>query len=276
MPCDSAGAGLIALGALRRRLELSTANDLAAHYSRFAALKSVAGQQPAIRHRYRTGRFSFDGVDTQGNTWLKHDSKDEYRMVVLPTNATEWQFEGEAPVVTSVEAEIPHAHIYHELVRDGGPIHLPNLRMTDSALCLAGRNAGESVTKQGLEDISFQLGAQVASLRSLLTIQGWSRGSASRLTFHNVRTGIRDREVGSPLTVVADGHAAFLDIADQPAFYNSDIIGVISRAVEREELERLGAKVASFEQWYVPESYMPCVPGVKHPRGMELLLFARQ
>jgi hypothetical protein len=38
MPCDSAAAGLIALGAMRRRLELDDANDLTAHFQRIRAL----------------------------------------------------------------------------------------------------------------------------------------------------------------------------------------------------------------------------------------------
>jgi hypothetical protein len=276
MPCDSAAAGLIALGAIRRRLELSCANDLAAHYERFKALSTTSGEQPAVRHRHRPGRFRFDSMDSEGNPWLRHDTKDDYRMVVLPANATDWQFDGEAPVMAAEDAEIPYELFYRALIEGVNSIHAHNLRTTDSVLCLAGRSAGESVTRRALDEVNFQLSGEIASLSSLLSVQAWLSGRASRLTFYNVRTGNRDREVGTPMILMADGHTSFLDVVDQPDFHNSDIISVISRTVEREELERVGAKIASFEQWYVPEPYAPCADRGQLPRGMELLLLVRQ
>ena len=43
MPCDSAAAGLIALGAMRKCLELDDANDVASHYQR---LLDIARARP--------------------------------------------------------------------------------------------------------------------------------------------------------------------------------------------------------------------------------------
>jgi hypothetical protein len=197
-------------------------------------------------------------------------------MVVLPVNATDWQFEDEAPVLVSEEAEIEHGTLYESLIEAGGGIHCRNLRTTDSGLCLAGRSAGMSVTKEAFDRIRFKVDDQLASLSSLLSVQGWGKPTASRMTFYNTRTEVRDRNAGAPILAVADGHSAFLDLTDLSTFLDSDIIAVTPKDLGRDDLESMGEKIASLEQWYLAEPLTSRFPLLKPPPGMEVLLLARR
>ena len=58
MPCDSAGAGLLALGAMRRRLALADANDLQSHFQRIERLAIQGAVQTVLRHEKDRGRSS--------------------------------------------------------------------------------------------------------------------------------------------------------------------------------------------------------------------------
>jgi hypothetical protein len=54
--------------------------------------------------------------------------------------------------------------------------------------------------------------------------------------------------------VVADGDSAFLRAIDPPDFKDSDVVGVVHRAVGRDRLELIGTKLADLSQWYASDA----------------------
>jgi hypothetical protein len=91
-----------------------------------------------------------------------------------------------------------------------------------------------------------------------LARHGWSTSNRiSRVNFFNSRTEQIDRPGSETALVVADGDASFLKVIDLPQFQRSDVIGVISRIVDRERSERVGNRIVGLRQWFVddPEFY---------------------
>lgn len=266
MPCDSAGAGLLALGAVRRRLALADANDLQSHFQRIERLAIQGAIQTVLRHEKDKGRFFLRGRDGTGKVWVQHEMSSRsggperdgpLRKAILPELANAWWFEGEAPVQVLEGAELPYGPFYDALIEDAAAIIPANLRRSDSGICLAGRSTGESVSHALTAAVRFQIGDRVADLSQLLTVHNWSPGTVSRTAFFNSRTGERDRQVSPPRLVVADGDAAFLKVVDAPEFKNSNVVGVIHRAVERDRLETIGDKIAALGQWYEHDAALP-------------------
>jgi hypothetical protein len=259
MPCDSAGAGLVALGAMRRRLTLPDANDLRSHFQRIERLAIQGAVQTVLRHEKDRGRFLLRGRDSTGKVWVQHEMSSRaggperdgpLRKAIIPELANAWWFEGEAPVQVLEGAELPYGPLYDALIEDAAAIIPANLRRSDSGVCLAGRSAGEIVSRAITAAVRFQIGDRVADLSQLLTVHNWSPGTVSRTAFFNSRTGERDRQVSPPRLVVADGDAAFLKAVDAQDFKNSNVVGVIHRAVERDRLDAIGDKIAALGQWY--------------------------
>jgi hypothetical protein len=276
LPGDSAAAGLIALGAMRKRLEEKDANDLARHFTRLKGLSTPHRTGVVLRHRSRTGRWVFDSIDACGNMWLRIDPpQDSLRMLLLQTNASDWRFDGEAPVRTHMADQIPYTVLYNRLIDDVAPVFAPNLSRSESAICIAGRTGGGAATLEAIDAVRLRADGQEAKLGELLTVQGWLRGTASRVTFFNTRTDAFDRESGTPAVVVADGHAAFLRVIDNEDFSESDVLAVIQKTADREQLEAVGSKIANMSQWYstIPQTALDLQA---LPRGMDLLLLARR
>jgi hypothetical protein len=192
---------------------------------------------------------------------------------VLPQSAFDWYFDGEAPVHAHQGAEPPYAELYEAL--EGGAVIKSNLRQSDSAICLAGRVAGGSVSKAIFEGVRLKKDSFSADLSELLTVQDWSPGKISRISFFNTRTQQLDRNAGLTRLVIADGDAAFLRVLERTEFKSSDVVGVIQRAVDRERLEALGFKIAELQQWYSPEVGMQgSMP--PPPPGIAILLLRRK
>lgn len=260
MPCESAAAGLVALGGIRYRLGVEGANDCTAHYERIARLLG-ARRNIFLRHKEYRGRFFVDGKDKHGFIRVCREDIDNSRLsaktkfkstIVLPNNATDWHFDGEAPVRTAQGSELPHKRVYELIV--GKPSVLKgNLTRSDSSLCLAGRVSGESASKNIFSEVRFRQGDEIADLAHLLTVQDWSPGgNVSRINFFNTRTAHLDRNTGLAKVVVADGDVAFLRVLEAPEFSSTDVVGVIHRTVARENLEAIGFKLSSLTQWYAP------------------------
>jgi hypothetical protein len=272
MPCESAAAGLVSLGAMRRRLSLEDANDRAAHFERIQRLAAKPSRDAFLRHKEYRGRFFVEGKDCHGFIRVCREDLDCSRLsnktkfkatIILPNTATDWHFDGEAPVQTAHGAELPHRQIYDSILLDP-PVFRGNLTRSDSWLCLAGRVSGESASKNVFGAIRVKKADEVADLSQLLSIQDWAPRNASRVNFFNTRTARIDRNTGLTRLVVADGDAAFLKVLDSSEFSSSDVVGVIHRAVARESLEAVGFKLSSLTQWYEPEDDQ----GIPPPVGM--------
>jgi hypothetical protein len=284
MPCESAGAGLVAVGAIRRRLSLHDASDCLSHFERIAKLAGRCDSETFLRHDTMKGRFRLDGIDQRGLVWVRRVSGgagDPFaqngppRIVILASNANQWRFEREAPTVALQGIGLSYGPHYAGLI-DGAAEPLPsNLAQSDSAICLAGRVAGESVSRNAFAAIRFDCDGQVADLTQLLTVHRWSPDTVSRITFFNSRTGQLDRDTGSTELLIADGDSAFLKALDADAFRRSDVLGIIDRAVDRDRLESVSTKLAGLSQWFAPEGQIPDgLPST--PAGITVLTLTRR
>ena len=284
MPSESAAAGLVALGAMRRRLGINDANDSTLHYQRIERLAANHNIYTFLRHNNETGRFRLEGKDGKGVIWVRKETGGDSRfsnrtrlatrIAIFPWRACDWHFDGEAPVQTAKGTELRHVHFYEALMnRD--PIVRSSLSFSDSGICLAGRIAGESVSRAIFGQIRFRQDNHFADLSELLAIQGWLPGTISRVTFFNTRTRQFDRNTGLTRLVVADGDSAFLRVLESTEFKSSDVLGVISRTVERERLESIGFKIAELQQWYAPDfDRQGAIPRL--PSGITLLELKRR
>ena len=275
MPCDSAGAGLVALGAIRYRLTLAEANDALAHFERIQALAVRQDGETCLRHQSMRGGFRLDGKDQRGWVWARHEqttAADRFtrngplRVAIHAENANDWRLEGEAPAETVRGSRLPHRRFHEELI-EGAALPLePNLARSDSAICFAGRLTGESASRSALSTIRLECHDHVADLAELLTVRRWSPDTVSRVTFFNSRTRQFDRNTNRTSLVVADGDSAFLRAIDAREFKQSDVVGVIHRTVERDRLESIGTKLADLSQWYMPDGKtldpFPPPPGI--------------
>mgnify|MGYP001378374485 CR=1 FL=1 len=265
MPCDSAGALLVALGAMRCRLEQEHANDLGRHHARLKNLPELPPhQRPRLRHIHRRGLFEFHESGSSGILWLrKVGSEGNERLAILDANITEWLFDGEPPVQARQGAPLAYYDLLQRLIPHSGAIRRANLSWSDSAICLAGRIAGKAATQTLGDAVQFSYGAERAALSELLGVQGWHEGETSRVQFFNAHTSTFDREAGRPELLVADGHGAFMRTIDHPSFSTSDVIAVLPRTVDFELSERLADKLSSLSQWFsrqVDESVRCALP----------------
>lgn len=276
MPCDSAAAGLIALGAMRRCLELDDANDVESHYK---MLLDIAHKQPksvSLRHATRSGCFVFDGFDPNGNPKVKRlKSKSSLCMNIPRAAAMNWRIDGEAPVAVPNGQQVPNSQFYAHLVKQGSNIRPSNLSESHSKICLAGRGLGEAPTRACMADIRFREGSSEANLSQLLTVQSWMPGTISRVMFYNARTEEFDRQVGKPQVVIADGDTSFLKVVDGEDFEHSDVVGVIHRTMERDRLEAVGCKMVNKRQWYNEDDAILKGLPEKKPRGIGISRLVR-
>lgn len=275
MPCESAGAGLVALGALRYRLSLAGADDAHSHFDRLCRLATSKPTSPNIYHPEYGGPFLIKGTYAEGALKVEMQppgrrKKRLLRVAIFPDRAVEWQIEDEPPVMQLEGDSRPYLPIYEHLVEGSQRVIPSNLVRSDSAICLAGRVAGEIATREALSQVRFRIGNQPANLAELATVHGWSNGAVSRLTFFNSRTEKVDRCPAPPIVVVADGDLALLKVLSAKAFYGSHVLGVVHRAVERDRLESLGNALNN--QWYSLEGAgLPAGPVTPNGIAVSLL-----
>ena len=257
MPGDSAGAGLVALGAIRYRLSVVGADDCGSHFQRLEQLAVQRAGTTYLRHETYKGRFRIiNGGD--GGIWVERATSTNQNglkaTAIFPWNAVGWQIEGEAPVLPLQGDNRPYIPFYEMLVEGGAATVASNFSRSDSAISLAGRVAGEAASRKTLAAIRFRRGSQSIDLARLITVHGWSDGTVSRVTFFNTRTSQFDRCPGPPGLVVADGDLALHRVLNTKEFECSHVVGVIHRAIERDRLESLGNKIADLAQWYTPDT----------------------
>lgn len=275
MPSDSAAAGLVTLGAMRRCLELDDANDTSSHYEKLLALAKARPDGVTLRHNKRNGVFAFDGLDHEGVPWVRQlKSKSGFRINIPRSSALNWRIDGEPPVVLVPGQQVPNAQLYSHLVTRGGEIRSSNLSESSSQVCLAGRGTGEVPTKGSMEAIRFREDGAEADLSQLLTVQSWMPGTISRVMFYNSRTEAFDRQSGKPQVVIADGDTSFLKVIDGTDFQESDVVGVVHRTMERDRLEAVGTKVENLRQWYNQDgAVLDGLP--ERPRGIGISVLRR-
>lgn len=253
LPSETAGAGLIALGAIQARLELPGANDRAAHFARISAIADAPDSSAEIfdrRHRgRRAGPYRVTGRFTTEMVWAQRVGGGE-QVTISAATANYWQFAGEPPVEILEGTEAPYGPLYRALPTANrlAPIE-SNLAASDSAICIVGSPAGETSTRRTFDAIEFRTTAgTAASLGDLLTVHAWQQGSISRTVFFNLRGRKFDRPCSSPTMVIAHGDSAFITALAQ--FPKSNIVGTLNLSADRDSLEQVNSAVVSMLQWF--------------------------
>ncbi len=257
VPCDSPGAGLVALGMLRRRLCLTDAGDLASHLAYLKRLFATYRTGALLRRAGTRKRFRFIEPDVEGRLRVSPEGDPDERHTIVEEFAYDWYVDGEPyPVAPRGRPlKLPLA-VLDLLLPDACPVVPENLARTDSAICLAGSVAGESRAMAHLSAVRFRMNSEEHTLGSMLAIHGWHEGAVSRLTFYNGRTRTLDREVRSPVVVCVDGGQALLDVLDDHnRFGNADVIGVLSRTADPDLLERVALRLSGLSSRYVRDSH---------------------
>jgi len=292
MPCDSAAAGLITLGAMVHDLADPQTNDVDGHYDKLLQyarqfLESCNPCDMKCDPQMKQCGYTKQATGTLRSPLLPHRTFQvstrtnfeerklawSYRngMIEWPTSkyAVNWHIEDEPPPEwNQADGELspdPYQRLF-----DGAIIFPENMRRSYSGLCFAGRAGGESVSRELCASTRFGNSAMEYGLDELLTIHGWSKTNLSRIAFFNPRTEKLDRSNAASNLVIADGDASFLKVYDRPEFSSSDIIGVINRNVERDRLEAVGMKMLP-NQWLAVDTDMLCgLPSV--PKGISIAI----
>jgi hypothetical protein len=250
-PCDSAAAGLIALGALVRRLGEPEANDLGSHKRRIRELRP--GHKGTLRNNGYRGHYVVHRRDPDGTLWLEHTVK-KGRLQFLEYHAGDWYFDGESPAEARTGSELPWLPLYRALAPSGFSIDESNLRHSDSSIVLAGRSTGQSVLARMLANLVFEHEANMASVLLLLALQDHQlSGNVSRIRYLNPRASAGrefDRSGLTPRTVIADGSDALLcSLCSEPC-ESASIIAHIPRTDDQSRLEEVGERLGGLRQWF--------------------------
>jgi hypothetical protein len=296
MPCDSAGAGLIALGAMVHDLVDPQANDVDAHYDKLLQyarqfLESCHGcdvvchphlkrcgyarqatgrlRSPLLPHGTVTISDKTDFVARQIK-WLQRDGHRNHCLVIpTPQHAINYHIEDQPAANWNQPNGELSPTLYQRLVEDAA-FAPDTLRQSYSGLCFAGRASGERASREVCASMRFREGSAESGVDELLTIHSWSNGYLSRVSFFNPRTEQLDRNNASVNLVIADGDASFLKVVDHPEFSRSDIVGVVNRNIERDRLEAVGAKMQP-NQWYAADTDKLCgLPSL--PKGISVAI----
>lgn len=272
MPADSAAAGLIALGAIRKYMEMDDANDVTSHFERLRAFAQTPPHQVRFRRINHLGKYRFIGMNQDGYLMVKKENA-EVTQCILKQNAYKWHVDGESPVVLPCGQKIPNQELYENILLQGGLIVNENLSRSHSELCLTSKPAGEAPTKRCMSKFRFRRGGEEVKLSELLTVQSWTPGTISRVLFYNSLKQKFDRQVGAPKTIIADGDTSFLKIISNDDFIGSNVIGIIHRTMERSRLEFVSDYLGSQSQWYEPvePDGLP-----QTPRGIGLFMLERR
>ena len=278
-PCESPAAGLIALGAVLRRLEEPSADDLSGHLSRLLDLTPETAGGVILRHRLRTNRTYEVVRDEKGTIQFQERNKTEpARYRLLESNASNWYFDGEPPVEAHRGARLPHAALYEALLPINNGLRRENLRHTDSYVVLAGRSGGRSVTEGILSAVQLRTAAGEASLSELLAVHGWQPRNVSRVRYFNPRSGAGspfDRSGSPPGLVIVDGPGAFEAVRACRETDHADIVAVVPRTVDPDQLEAIAVSAGNLTQWYEleadPAGHLPPLP-----TGVEIVTLRRR
>jgi hypothetical protein len=295
MPCDTAAAALIALGALIRDLGRAAATNVGNHseaieryarqYIEFCS-KCTVRCKPEIRLcgyaaeatgflRYKGAKYRILGSTTCFGEDGLVLSRDGGTWIVFNKRFPEFQIDGEPPSRLSETEPALSAQPYLEIL--GEARVLPsNLRESYSGLCLAGRSAGKTSTREAYAAIHFGNAETNNDLPRLLTIREWSRpATVSRAVFFNPRTENLESRQSSVSLVIADGDVSFLRILNRREFQRADIIGVFHRTIERNNLELIGNRIAHLRQWYEDDLEVSH-EAPKAPRGIGVIILKQK
>lgn len=296
MPCDSAAAGLVALGLMIRDLGRETANDVEAHFetllsrarqylascrgcryvccpktARCGYLSQASGRVRSTQRPKKT--YLVKAVNESGERSITFEHKG-CDVTVFARGAVAYYLDGALPLIIAPAFEALDAGLYRRIAGDR-PIVAENLQKSFAGLCLVTRVAGEAATRRMLESVRFKAGPEECTIADLLAVRNWSASNrVTRTNLFNTRTG-RHCEAGEPpRVVVADGADATLRVLSSPDFQSSDVIGVIDRTIDRAKLDQIGGTLTGMSQWY-SRADSEAQDTVLPPRGICALTLTR-
>ena len=197
MPCDSAGAGLAMLGAMARRMESPEANDLSFHWAKLHEYAQDHSKETILRKQGSTRKYILKGTRTVwGETMLcarEIDTTTNLTLTFGQKSSRSWTVVGQAAVEEANGTRISFAPILRNIRSPALNLLPENLERSESVICFAGRNAGETATRATVHQLALRVGATTAKLDQLLSIKGWDQACTSRVVFYNSRTKQLDR-----------------------------------------------------------------------------------
>jgi len=257
-PCEAPAAALIALGAMRRRLSVPDACDLVFHMGRLRKLYETARSTTVLRRVNSPKRFHFS--DAQDGALRAHPSgKASEHHIIRADLAHHWHADGEPAAQVTHGPAMARSDLLESLFENPLPLDRANLARTDSAICLVGPVAGERHAHHAMTALQLRYGSETRTLGSLLSVHRLHDGRVSRLAYYNSRTKQFDRFVRKPSVTCVDGAAAFCRVYADPRFAESDLIVVIPRTTDPDQLESASELLGSMSQWYTPDVHSPMV-----------------
>lgn len=291
MPCDSAGFGLVALGALASDFADESASDQDVHFANLLKLSSAsigtdrdqglfASDETIVRrvdHPSRAYRLVKKRIGNEELLFWETPGKGKNGPIsgmITRDNAREFYLKGGYPQVAPERGDPVRAYDICEIVGSSCVLERNSVE-SYGGLCIATRATGSIVSKKILENIRFSLSSSEVSLTELLTVSSWqSRSQVSRCQVYNSRTGSLDKSI-IPRLVIADGDAALLSTLDDRTLSHAHVIAVLDRCADRDQLEAVATKLESLRQWYYrDDELMATLP--QAPAGTELLCLRRR
>lgn len=267
-PTDSAGAGLIALGLIRRRLEAVWGEDAAGYYERIlrlatrergATLKSIA--TGAIYQPIGTDKWGLRALCVKGRQ--KEEGQIKY---VMPNNVADWQIGEEPPVLVHSSRRMELSPVMEALFPQAQPIIESNLARSDASVCLVTHSNGRSITERRLSDFRLRTASKETSLSDLI-LPDRRLNQVARLSLLNPRTREFYWRARKPDVAVCDGGRSFMNVVKSRALGPSRIIAVASRVCSVDEMEDLAECWRSNEQWFEEAE----LPTKAPPPGVDVL-----
>ena len=299
MPCDSAAAGLVALGALVRDLADPLANDVDGHYARLLKYADEFIQKcqpcdldvcnPALKRcgldKQRSGLLRHAEGRIRGTVQISKATKlaagqiawlqRSCTVIPNPKETLNYHIDGEPPLRLLADSGKIDLSVYKAIL-PCAEITEENLARSYSGTCLAVRESAPKdhckTSEAMFRTVSFTCDERALSLHELLTVVGWGDTKISRLATFNGRKRIHklDRTGIKPNLVIADGYKAFLGAVEQDVFADADVIGVVDRNQTREVLEEVRSAVTP-NDWYTTDLELLCsgLPS-KKPNGISI------
>ena len=299
MPCDSAAAGLVALGAMLRDLANPLANDVDGHYARLLKYADEFIQKcqpcdlevcnPALKRcgldKQRSGLLRHAEAKVRGTLQISKATTSTARQIAWlqrsstvfpnPKETLNYHINGEPPLQLLADSGKIDSSVYHAIL-PGAEIADDNLARSYSGTCLAVRESAPKdhckTSESMFRTVSFTCEERAWPLDELLTVVGWGDTKVSRVATFNGRKRIckLDRTGIKPTLVIADGYKAFLGSMEQDVFADADIIGVVDRNQTREVLEEVRSAVTP-NDWYTADLEVLCsVLPSKKPDGISI------
>jgi len=301
MPCESEAAGLISLGALRKDLERTTANQLdthfdlllqackervAVHAGRANSLEEISWD---VRNAADDSRWHFTGYDGELDAIVLENAahrpvvKRKGKSIPNPNgacsrcifrgNAISWHLRDYPLPQLPPDGKALESSAYSNLPGCFEHILEENLLRSYDGLVLVGQGAArDSLYMQRFYSTGFLSMEQQLPLGDLLTLHHGERNYVRRLRFLSERAH-RSTDLQAAWLVVADGISA-LRLADE-LFPSSDIIGVCNRDAPEETILQLEDWLNDSVRFYTDAETSHYLSG-EMPAGMLLRVLQRR